>query len=88
MTTEVYCHNSIGHCLTNDKILDMSQLKAFADNNSNVLPLKLKLVLGKVEKILGRAENSGLQAFSSFPTMFSKDFHLMVKKSPVCVVLS
>ena len=72
--------------LTNDKILDWPKLKAFADNKINVTE-KLKFVLGRVENIVGKAENAGT-TFSPFPTMFSKSFFLRVVKSWDYVVKS
>ena len=41
-----------------DKILDLSKLEAFADNNLNVYQ-KLKFALGRVENIVGKGENAG-----------------------------
>ena len=46
--------------LPNDKILDWSKLKAFADDKINVTE-KLKFVLGRVENIVGKGENAGNQ---------------------------
>ena len=46
--------------LPNDKISDLSKLKAFADNNSNVNQ-KLKFASGLVENIVGKGENAGFQ---------------------------
>ena len=40
------------NCLQNDKILDWSKLKAFADDKINFLE-KLKFVLKKVDNIVG-----------------------------------
>ena len=48
------------YSLPNDKILDQSKLKAFADNKINVTE-KLKFVLGRVENIVGKEENAGYQ---------------------------
>ena len=48
--------------LPNDKILDWSKLKAFADAKINVTE-KLKFVKGRVENIVGKAENAGYQCF-------------------------
>ena len=45
---------------------------------------KLKFVLGRVEDIVKKGEN----AFSPFPTMFSKGFLYRVVKSWDCVVKS
>ena len=50
----------------NDKILDLSKLKAFADDKINVTE-NLKLVLGRVEKIAGKGENAGYPHFLLFP---------------------
>ena len=63
--------------LPNDKILDLSQFKAFADDNLNVYQ-KLKFALGRVENIVGKGENIGNQHFLLFPTMFSEGFFLRV----------
>ena len=51
--------------LPKDKILDRSKLKAFADNKIS-LNEKLKLVLGRVENIVGKGENAGNQPFNVF----------------------
>ena len=51
--------------LPNDKILDLSELKAFADNKLKVIQMT-KLVLDEVENIVGKRKKSWLPAFSSF----------------------
>ena len=56
------CLNS----LPNNKILDLSKLEAFADDNLNVYQ-KLKFALGRVENIVGKGENAGFQHFLLFP---------------------
>ena len=43
--------------LPNNKILDCSKLKAFADDRINMTE-KLKFVLGRVENIAGKRENA------------------------------
>ena len=48
--------------LPNDKILDWSKLKAFADEKINVNQ-KLKSVLAWVENFVGKEENAGYQHF-------------------------
>ena len=53
-----------------DKIVNLSKLKAFADNKINMTK-ELEFVLGREENIVGKEENSGYQ---HFPTMFSKAF--------------
>ena len=44
--------------LPNDKILDLSKFKAFADDKV-ILTQKFKFVFGKVENIVGKGENAG-----------------------------
>ena len=61
------------NCLPNDKNLDWSKLKTFADDKLN-LTENLKFVLGKVENIVGKGENAGYQHFLLFPQCFQKAF--------------
>ena len=70
--------------LPNDKILNRSKLKAFADNKINVTET-LKFVLRWVENIVRKC---WLPAFSPFPTMFSKGFVIRVIKFGDCVNIS
>ena len=62
-----FTHNS----LPNYKIVDWSNLKAFADNKIYVSE-KFKFVLGRVENIMGKGENAGDQHFLLFPLCFQK----------------
>ena len=55
----------------NDKLLDSSKLKAFADDKIKVTEI-LKFVLGRVENIVGKGENAGSQHFLRFPQCFQK----------------
>ena len=55
----------------NDKILDLSKLKAIANDNLN-LNRKLKFPLGRVENIVGKGENAGYQHFLLFSQCFQK----------------
>ena len=73
--------------LQNDKFIDLSSLKAFADDKINVRE-KLKFELRSVESIVGKGEKCWSPAFSPFSTMFSKGFYLKVVKSRDCVVKS
>ena len=57
--------------LPNDKILDLSKFKAYADAKTNVIE-KLKFVLGRVENIVGKGEIAVNQYFLLFPTFFFK----------------
>ena len=66
--------------LPNDKILDWSKLKLFADN---------KIYVTAKMKFWGKArKRCGLPAFSPFPTMVSEGFLYRVVKSRDCVVKS
>ena len=56
--------------LPNDKILDSSKLKAFADEKINVAQ-KFKIIIWRCRKHCGKRRKSWLQAFSPFATMFS-----------------
>ena len=57
--------------LANNKILDSSKLKAFADDKINMTK-KLKFVLGRVKNIVEKGENAGYQHFLHFPQWFQK----------------
>ena len=57
--------------LPNDKILDWTKMKAFADDNINVTE-NLKPGFGRVENIVGKRENAGYQHFLLFPQFFQK----------------
>ena len=48
--------------LRNDKFIDWSKLKAFADKKTNVI-YEHKFFLGWVEKIVGKRENAGTSIF-------------------------
>ena len=61
------------------KILDQSNLKAFADDKLKVIQIA-EFVLDRIENIVGKEEDAGYQDFS-FPTMFSKGFFFRVVKS-------
>ena len=58
-------------CRSNDKILDWSKFKVFADDKINVTEIS-KFVLGMVENIVGKGENAGYQHFLLFPQCFLK----------------
>ena len=60
--------------LQNDKILDWSKLKAFADNKINVAEI-LKFVLKRAENIVEEGENAGYKHFLLFPQCFQKGFY-------------
>ena len=79
----IFIHNP----LPNDKILDWSKSKAFADNKINVNK-QLKFGFGRVENIVKKRRKCWLPAFFPFPTIFSKGLFLKVFKSQDCVVKS
>ena len=60
-----------GLTLPNDKTLDKSKLKAFADDKINVTK-KLNFKLERVEIIVGKGENGDYQHFLLFPLCFQK----------------
>ena len=70
--------------LPNDKILDQSKLKAFADDK--ICYRKMEIWFGKGRKHCGKRRKCWLPAFSPFPTMFSKGFLYRVIKTCDCVV--
>ena len=72
--------------LPNDKSLDWSKFKEFADNNISVTE-KLKFVLGRLENIVGKGENAGSQHFL-LSQCFQKVFFFKVVKSRDCMVKS
>ena len=57
--------------LPNDKTLDVTKLKAFADNKINVGQMMIS-VFDRVENIVGKGENAGYQHFLIFPQCFQK----------------
>ena len=61
----------------NDKIVNQSKLKAFADDKINI-PQAFKFVLGGVENTGGESRKCGLATFSHFPSMSAKDNFLRV----------
>ena len=59
--------------LPNDKILNKSNVKAFADDISNVVQIII-CVTDWVENIVGKGENAGYQHFLLFPQCFQKAY--------------
>ena len=57
--------------LPNDKILDLTKFKAFADDKI-ILTQKLKFMLEGLENIVGKGENAGYQYFLLFQQCFQK----------------
>ena len=71
--------------LPNNKILDWSKFKAFADDKIN---LTQNLIFLNGRKHCGKRRKCWLPAFSPFPTMFSKAFFHRVIKIRDFVVMS
>ena len=57
--------------LPNNKILDVTKLKTFADNKVNIARMMISL-LDKVENTVGKGENTGYQHFLLFLQCFPK----------------
>ena len=55
------------------KILDWSKFKTFADDKSK-LAIMMNFVFDRVEKIVGKGENTGYQHFLLVPQFFQKVF--------------
>ena len=69
--------------LPNDKILDQSKFKTFADDKI-IMTQKLKFGFGGVKNIVGKGENACYQHFLLFPLCFQKLCFLDALK--VCIV--
>ena len=69
--------------LPNDKILELTELKAFADDKLNVARITISL-FDRVENTVGKGENAGYQHFLLFPQYFPKPSSLGCLKSGLC----
>ena len=58
--------------LPNDKILDVSELKAFADDRINEAKMMIS-VFDRVKNIVGKGENAAYQHFLFFAQSFQMD---------------
>ena len=59
----------------NHKFLDVTKLKAFADDKLNVAKMTIFL-FDRAENTVGKGENAGYQHFLLFPVCFPKLFSL------------
>ena len=57
--------------LPNNKFLDVTKLKAFADDKLNIVKMTIFLFYG-VENTVGKGENAGCQHFLPFQQCFPK----------------
>ena len=71
--------------LPNDKILDVTKFKEFADDKLSVAKMTI-IFCDRLENTLGKGGNAGYQHFLFFPKCFPK--HFLVVKSPLCAVKS
>ena len=69
--------------IPNNKMLDLFELKTFADDKSNVADIMISLFHG-VENIAGKGENAGSQHFLLFPQCFQKPLSITLKVEIVC----
>ena len=74
----------MAYLFTNDKILDWSKFKAFADDKIHVAEIMIYL-FDREENIMGKGENAGYQHFLLFPQCFQKAFLNVLLKSGSCV---
>ena len=58
----IHCTKHVINTLPNDKILDVTKLKAFADDRINVAQMMIPVFVG-LENIVGKGENAGYQHF-------------------------
>ena len=68
--------------LPKSKILDQSKLKALEDEKPKLIKMA-KIVLDKIENIVGKEENAGYQHFLLFPQCFQKAFSLGLLKAGI-----
>ena len=69
-TSAASCEGALRH-FTKSQILDMTKLKAFADDKSNIAKMTISL-FDRVENTVGKGENAGYQHFLFFPQGFPK----------------
>ena len=74
------CISGLINPLPDNKSLDWSKLKAFADNKL-IVTQNIKVVFHRIENIVGKEENAGYQHFLLFPQCFQKFFFLHCIKS-------
>ena len=72
----MYAVVNVTTLLSDDKILGLPKLKAFADDKSNVTQ-NIKVVFHRIENIVGKEENAGNQHFLLFPQCFQKACFLL-----------
>ena len=82
----IICSDVLFNSLPDDKTLDWSKFKAFADDKINAT--NIEICFGKSRKYCGKRRKCCLPSFSPFPTMFSTGFLYKVVESRDCVVKS
>ena len=82
-----YCYDGANYSsfysLPNDKIFDVTKLKAFADDKINIAQMMIS-VFDWLETIVGKGENAGYQHFLLFPQCFQRAYFLGSLKSGLC----
>ena len=79
----IACHHfSSIHSLPNNKILDLTKLKAFADDKLNIAKTMIFLY-DRAESTVGKGENAGYQHFLLFPLCFLL-YHSEFLLFPLC----
>ena len=73
------------YSLPHSTSLDLSKLKAFADDNFKVVQM-VHFYFDRVENMVGKGENAGYQHFLLFPLCFQKASFFRVMKSGDCMV--
>ena len=69
VATDLYKY--VFNSLLNNKILDRSKLKGFADHKL-ILAQMMRFIFNRRENIVGKGENAGIQHFLLFPQCFHK----------------
>ena len=72
-TILIMMHSQVVHSLQNDKILDQSKLKAFADDKLKVIQMA-KFVLGKIENTVEKKKMLVTSIFFSSHNVFKRLF--------------
>ena len=67
----IYYTVKVFNPLPNNKTLEMTALKAFADDKLKVAKMMISL-FDRVENTVGKGENAGYQHFPFFPPCFQK----------------
>ena len=84
---DLHCLQEQLNSLPNNKILDVTKLKAFAEDRIDLAQMMIS-VFNRIENIVGEGENAGYQHFLLFPQCFRKVFFLGSLAEPYISVSS